>query len=255
MNDEKKKFRLTDLKPAGWLALIVIVLVVLGGGILVSRSLWTRYRGLAGLKPVEYTPAPAPATLRDAEAPMVVAPTSVPAPKGWTEATFAGTKYLAPPVKVEARIWEAFGAVLACRVVADAPDGELLEYDRVTVVKEAMQFAPPDVFNYTCAGLTESPKQEGSLAKVAVCAGFGLETPIQCQSYDVCTVVLTRKEATGFLVFDRPDGNGQCVEDALGSLCLVRDDDEASSVLYIATVEESAGQWVVTDWHEEILPQ
>ena len=256
VNNEKKEFRLTDLKPAGWLALIVIVLVVLGGGILVGRSLWTRHRGLAGLRPVEYTPAPSPPTLRAVEALEVVAPTSVPAPKGWTEAAFAGTKYLAPPVEVEARIWEAFGAVLACRVVADAPDGELLEYNRVSVTQEAMQFAPPDVFNYTCAGLMESPKQEGSLAKVAVCAGFGLENPIQCQSYDVCTVVLTRKETTGFLVFDHP-GDGQCVEDALGGwLCLERDDlgDEAS-VLYVATVEEDGEKWVVTNWHEEALPQ
>jgi hypothetical protein len=254
VNSEKKKLGLTDLKPAGWLALIVIALVVLGGGILVGRSLWRKHRGLAGLRSVEYTPAPAPPTLRDVE--VVMTPTSVPAPRGWTEAIFAGTKYLAPPVEVEAQIWEAFGAVLACRVVTDAPDGELLEYDRVSVTREAMQFAPPDVFNYACAGLMESPRQEGCPVQVAVCAEFGLENPVQCQSRDVCTVVLTRKEATGFLVFDHP-GDGQCVEDALGGLCLVRDDlgDEVSGVLYVATVEESAGQWVVTNWYEEALPQ
>ena len=222
------------LKPAGWLALIVVVVLVGSGTALTARAIWVQIRGLRALRP--YEPLPVlniSSHPTDTPVPTVVPP---PTPRGWTRQTdFAGQKYLAPPPEVEAEIREAFEAVLMCDVIEDVPDEMAIQYDREAALGAVEQVAVPRLVDWC--------RQKTRVALV----NLGPENPVECDDYTKCTVARAKfGPAAGAILYDDPmcravgfDG-APCVTRSIG--------DDNPYQLYIATIELQDGVWRVTDW-------
>ena len=110
--------KISRIKPAGWLALAVVAILVIAVLGLAVRAVWPRMRGIEGLQSMaEYTPPPVTPTVTPRP---TVTPTGAPTgtPAGWTvQRDVAGDEYLAPPPEAEAAIRETFDAAMAVMYV------------------------------------------------------------------------------------------------------------------------------------------
>jgi hypothetical protein len=184
------------------------------------------------------------------------APTATPeptvTPEGWVkDVDFAGAPYLAPPEDIEEEIRAAFQTVLRCEEFQDS-ETVLEDFSRKQVVEAAHEVSAE-------SGLTECRKLtqhvESGWNAVFLYDELGPQNPVRCESHTLCHVGRTKKGSTGVLVFDMSaeeckEVSGKFREDALGTVCLVRDfDDHSPNALFTATVERNdQGDWIVTEW-------
>jgi hypothetical protein len=251
------KFKPTILFPIA----IAAVLAVAGLG-LAGRSIWTKVRGLEGLRAAGETLAiststPVPPAVARAER-TLVRPAAPPTPslrEGWRIAQdpFTGDDYLAPPPEVEAAVRAAFQAVLAMEVIEDRPDEEALQFDLGAAYGRLVEMADPRFAEYYQAD------------DMTWLGRLGPENPVRCQDYDRCAVGRAKLGTAG-AVIDNPEtcaalnegippetqaGNFLMAGD--GSHCVTRFiADEAPHVIYYATVErQEDGEWIVTGWEPE----
>lgn len=238
---EKKK---TRIKPAGWLAIAVVVILALSLGGLAAQKIYWATRGIEALPTSAPVPTWTPTPTRT-PTPTPVLPT--PTPEGWSRAWDPVTKqeYLVPPPEVEAQIREAFNAVLGYLVVEDADDETLKKYSR------------PDIHQYVVSSLLAD--WTGRLVSVEIRA-LGPEGPVRCSDYMTCTVSRAALGFAGYVVF---------VDDQCPSRpryrpapCVVRTEGEIRAVsdapygrAFIATVRKEEGQWRIVNWSSEPLPQ
>jgi len=241
--------KISRIKPAGWLVLTVVavlVLAVLGLGV---QAVLTRVRGLDALQPMaEYTPPPVTLTITPRP---TVTPTPAPTdtPAGWTvQKDIAGDEYLAPPPEEEAAIREAFEAVSALLAVADVPDDTAMEYDWNEIVAHASEFAESRIVEY----------YDGY--NMFVLVEFGPENPVRCESYDTCTVMRAKMGSSGTVVYDENlcmTSQGVSTISQDHTQCVFREfTDQNPYQVYIATVSlQEDDVWRATDWQiENISP-
>ena len=249
-----------NLNAAGFLALAVVGLLAIGALGLGVQAVLSETRGLEGqLEPMEeYTPEPmTPTNTPRPTATSTPGPTATPKPPqaGWTtETDFDGGEYLSPPPEVEEEIRAAFNAVLICDLIPD--EGDVMAYDRQAVVEQAREVATGSAFG-RCEGLVKD-YDEGFNA-VFLYTDIGPKNPVRCDDYQTCTLGRVKQGSTGVLVFDASadqceEADGVFREDALGTMCLARDDgytDNSPDTIFTATIEynEEKEQWVVTEWN------
>ena len=222
------------IKPAGWLAIAVLVVLVVGSvGVLIQPVTHQPVPLAAAITPLPtWTPVPSATPI----------PSATPLPGGWTQQTgLAGKPYLAPPVEIEQQIKTAFTAVLACGYVEDAPDAALRKQpDKATLCDQARQAAGSGFI---------VPEVMSNGREVDT---FGPLNPVQCQSSMVCTIARAKLEVTGVLVTTAAD----CKTLKSTAPCVYRgavkgpEPDE----LLIATVSLENRQWKVTHLNVQKLP-
>ncbi len=225
--------RPTRLKPAGWLALIVLVALIVGAAGLLIRPLTTQ--------PVAFSEAITPLPTWT-PTPDRRPPTPTPLPEGWARRTNALGEYLAPPPDVEQQIKEAFAAVLACNYAEDAPDDVLKQQpDKTTLCQAAQQVAG--------AGFTVYQ----FLRDAREVDAFGPVNPVRCADNAICTVARVKLEVKGVIGY----AAGQCQAVGETAPCVYRGpvQDLLPYELFIATVTLEDGKWKVVDLTKQKLPE
>jgi hypothetical protein len=241
--------KLNQLNAAGKLAVGVISIVMLAALIVAGRSIWIDIRGLDALEPVPTSLPTATAT----EAPTAT-PGPTATPEGWVkDVDFAGAPYLAPPEDIEKEIRAAFQTVLRCDLVEDS-ETILQDYDRQAVIEAAREVAVDSVVASWCESSMRE-KTDSGWPGVFLYDELGPQNPVRCEDHDTCIIGRVRKASTGVLVFGMTSEEceevpGEFREDALGTVCLVRDfEDNSPGTLREATVERNdQGDWIVTEW-------
>lgn len=223
------------IKPAGWLAI----------GVLLALAI-----GLAGtlVRPLTTQPLPASdeigAVTTWTPTPDRRPPTASPLPGGWTiQKDLAGQDYLAPPTEVEAQIKEAFGAVLACYYAEDANDAALLRQpDRATLCETARQAA--------IAGYADGIDAQVNLREIDT---FGPINPPRCADTTSCNIARAKLEVKGAIMY-----GDICGQIGQASPCVVRQGISGLQPyqLHRATIElQENGSWKVVAWETEQLPE
>ncbi len=276
--------KLKKLKPAGWLALIVGTLFVIGVVGVLGRAIWMEFQGLGGLTAA---PTPAPRTPTSTLPPIRVitpassgsaASTRVPMPDGWTTEAdpVTGKTYWIPSPEVEARLREAFESVLACKVavVTDAvPDSanqpsnpEQNRAFQKAVLDDLGVTGEDDVERLVAYQHAVQDQAERFLANEWVlgergCAYGGFQAvipadhlepvPVRCESSRACTVGMVKKNyAVGVILYTSPQ---LCQEIGLNDPCASPLQDASPFLLYLARVERDGedGPWQVTAFQTE----
>ncbi len=223
------------IKPAGWLAIAVLVVLVVGSvGVLIQ--------------PVTHQPVPLAAVITPLPTWTTVpghtpVPSATPLPGGWTQQTGLDSKpYLAPPAEIETQIKNAFAHVLACGYVEDASDAVLRKQpDKATLCDQARQAAGRGFI---------VPEVMSNGREVDT---FGPLNPVQCQSSTICTIARAKLEVKGVLVFDAA-GCKQYLNTS--SPCVDRRTPKGPEPyeLFIAAVSLENSQWKVTHLNAQKLP-
>lgn len=237
---ERRERRGLRFTPAGWLALAVALLCLVGGCTVVSTEILTATADLddlATLPPVA-TNTPRPTTTPTAG--------PSPTPEGWTVVVDGdGSTFLAPPPEDEAAIREAFEAVLGRSRFRGTPEEMAAEYDR-----EAAQAQYEQLFVSASNDLT--------LVVIAVPdENWGPENPVKCQDFSTCVVAQAKMgPATGMLLFVQED----CQRVGLDAPCLLSGSsfggDNDPYQLFIATVAYQEDEvWRVVDFQWQTLPE
>ena len=242
------------LKPAGYLAIAVGLVFVVGAAGLLGRYIWSATQTLDDLRAVEYTPPPHTPT----SVPSPVPSTREPMPEGWgiERDPFTGDNYLAPSFEVETAVREAFEAVLSLEVIEDRPNEEALTYDRDAALTRAEELATADVV-----------ERYRRLTHVELGA-LGPKNPVQCRDYDVCKIGQAKLGVVAYVAYDPemcagldagiPAGhkgaNGSFLLAGDGSHCVTRfvEDDNPYAICF-ATVELDGDRWMVTDLRWESI--
>jgi hypothetical protein len=234
------KLNVSKIKPAGWIAAAVVVLVVVGGVGLAGRAIWPRVWGLRSLEPVALTPRlPKPTAM------AALSPTPPPVPElpsqDWGRSRDIAGEFLVPPPDDEAAVREAFAAVLACQFLEDRPDEEVLAFDREALLERLPGYAAPHLVDFCRQVLSVGL---GTL---------GPENPVRCSDRDTCTLGRAKTgPSAGALIYLEE----VCGARGLGTPCVARDVfDEHPYLMFLATAERQGdGTWMVTDWEIEHLP-
>lgn len=222
------------LKPAGWLAIVVIAVLVVGCvGVL--------------MQPVTHQPVPLTAIMTPlptwTKVPIdTPVPRATPLPIGWTQQRgIDGKPFLAPPVEIETQIKNAFAAVLACNYVEDAADSALKQQpDKTTLCDQAQRSAGG---GFTVWQLLRNGREIDT---------FGPLNPVQCQSVTTCTIARAKLAVTGVLVTTAAD----CKKMNSTAPCVYRGAVKGPEPyeLLIAAVSLEEGQWKVTHLDVQKLP-
>jgi len=222
------------LKPAGWLAIVVLGVLVVGCvGVL--------------MQPVTHQPVPM-ASIMTPLPTWTKSPTDTPVPKatplpiGWTQQRgIDGKPFLAPPAETETQIKNVFAAVLACNYAEDAPDSALKQQpDKTTLCDQAQQTVGG---GFTVWQLLRNGREIDT---------FGPINPVQCQSVTTCTIARAKLEVKGVLVTTPAD----CKKMNSTAPCVYRGTVKGPVPyeLLIATVSLEDSQWKVTNLVVQKLP-
>ncbi len=237
------KQRITQIKPAGWLAIGVLVALMIGLGGLLIQPLAARPLPASDLIGTVATPRSG-AQAAWTPTPDRRSPTAIPLPDGWAQKTdLTGQPYIAPPADVEVQLKEAFSAVLACYYAEDAEDAVLQQQpDRVALCETATQHA--------VASYAASIDANINMREIDT---FGPINPPRCTGTTTCSVARAKLEVKGSLMYgDICDQIGQT------SPCVVREGISGLKPyqLHIATMKrQENGSWKVVAWNTEQLPE
>ena len=222
------------LKPAGWLAVAVIAVFIIGGlGVL--------------LQPVTHQPVSLASIVTPlatwTKAPTITPiPSATPIPAGWTQQrSIDGRSYFAPPADIETQIQTAFATVLSCNYVEDASDSALKQLpDKSTACEQAQQAAGN---GFTVRQLLRNGREVDA---------FGPVMPVRCQSTTSCTVTRAKLGVKGVLITTAAD----CRKMNATAPCVYRGAVKGPEPyeLLIATVSLENGQWKVTHFDAQKLP-
>lgn len=231
--------RKATLKPAGWLAVVVLAGLVIGLIGVFVQPLTDPFRGLpaSGSGAVVGTLHP---TITPYVAPSITpVPSATPLPDGWTQAkSLSGQVVFVPPPDIEQVIKAAFNTAWACEWVEDAPDADLRQIDQTTLCRAAREVA---------------------LAEVTVGLGNDIEiitagplNPIQCATLTSCDLARAKLEVRGVVLF-----GGICDQVKQSSPCVVRQGLSGlePNQLRLATIaRQEDGTWKIVKWIKEKLP-
>ena len=222
------------LKPAGWLAVAVIAVLIIGGlGVL--------------LQPVTHQPVSLASIVTPlptwTKAPTITpVPSATPLPAGWTQQrSIDGRSYFAPSADIETQIQTAFATVLSCNYVEDGSDASLKQLsDKSTACDQAQQAAGN---GFTVWQLLRNGREIDT---------FGPLNPVQCQSTTTCTIARAKLGVVGVLVSTAAD----CQKMKTTAPCVYRGKVTGPEPyeLLIATVSMENSQWKVTHFDTQRLP-
>lgn len=186
-SSSRKPFR---LKPAGWLAVAILVVLVVGAAGMMLRSLTAPIRELppAGATPIKVNP-----TITPYRAPTKTSvPSATPLPAGWTQGRgLNGQTVFVPPAEVQAEIKAAFMAVLNCDHVEDTSDADLLaQPGKVVLCEQATQASIAGFPMYYWRRVRNGREINK----------FGPINPIECATLRTCTVVRAKLGVMGVMV-------------------------------------------------------
>ena len=222
------------LKPAGWLAVAVLAVLIIGGlGVL--------------LQPVTHQPVSLASIMTPlptwTKAPTVTPVASAtPLPAGWTQQrNIDGRSYFAPSPDIEAQIQTAFAAVLSCNYVEDASDAALKQLPDKSVACDQAQQAAGNGF--TVWQLLRNGREIDTL---------GPAMPVHCQSTTRCTLTRAKLGVKGVLITTVAD----CRKMNAAAPCVYRGPVKGPEPyeLLIATVSLENGRWKVTHLDVQKLP-
>lgn len=238
-NGKPKKPFYKRLKPAGWLALAIVGIAVVGSLGLLVRPLIDVATG-PHLR--DDVPPPPTITRRPDPTPR---PSLTPTPEGWAvKRDELGQEYLAPPPQDERAIREAFEAVLACLFISDRPDAEALQYDREAAIEKAAEVATAEVM----AGTRFQPKQKGvnnPFVSLVKDNQLGPENPVRCEDYVTCTIARAKLGTSGAVVWT---DNGPVVGRPPNYT------EQGSYMLYTAIVQRREdGAWKIVELQKNPL--
>ncbi len=222
------------LKPGGWLAVGVLAVLIVGGISGLIRPLTEPIRNLSNTGAVYSTITPyAPPTQ-----PSLASAT--PLPEGWTrQSGLSGQPILVPPAKVQQQIEATFETALACRIVADAPDADLLQQpDKATLCDRAQAVSSVSL----AADRVDNAREIVTL---------GALNPVQCDSTTRCTLAQAKLAVKGVILYGEV-----CHQIKQASPCVVREGLSGLQPyqLQILTLQQEAGTWHVSRWIVERLP-
>lgn len=236
MTDQRYQ-QTSKLTPAGWLAVVVVAVLLVGVGGLLLRPLGEPIRALpeAGLAvgtiPPTITPYVKPS--------VTPAPTATPLPGGWTQAKgLNGQMVFVPPAGVEQEIKAAFEAAWACNFIEDAPDAILQTTDQSMLCQIAYSKA-----------ITGAKIGFGNAIEIVTA---GPVNPIQCATLTSCELARAKLEVKGVVLFGEI-----CTQVNKSSPCVARQGVSGleSYQLWLATVgRQEDGTWKVVKWVSEKLP-
>jgi len=239
-----------QLKPAGWLAVSVFLVLALAacagqGAMLGAKATPT----LTPTPTWTSTPVPTWTPTPTLTPTPTQTPTSTPTPTPgvWKKVKdpITGEEYLAPPPEEEKKIREAFNALLALYIVEDKDDETLRKYDFEGAKKRFRQYTTKELADWA-SGLL-APKIRA----------LGPENPIRCSDQNHCTAVQAALEFKGMVVFDQKS----C--EALKKIapCVLRVgrdkvySDTPYGVVFIVEFEKEGARWLIKGWRIEPLPQ
>ena len=221
------------LKPAGWLAVAVIVVLIIGGlGVL--------------LQPVTHQPVSLASIVTPlatwTKAPTITPiPSATPIPAGWTQQrSIDGRSHFAPPADIETQIQTAFATVLSCNYVEDGSDASLKQLsDKSTACDQAQQAAGN---GFTVWQLLRNGREIDT---------FGPLNPVQYQSTTTCIIARAKLGVVGVLVSTAAD----CQKMKTTAPCVYRGKVTGPEPyeLLIATVSMENSQWKVTHFDTQRL--
>ncbi|HKZ86613.1 MAG TPA: hypothetical protein VJ793_23525 [Anaerolineae bacterium] len=241
MNTQNK----TRIKPAGWLAIVVLAALAIGVLGTLIRPLTAQplpaSEVIGTIEP--RTPTPdrrAPTPLGGAQA------ATTPLPEGWTLKTeqLSGKTYFAPPAEVEQQIIEAFNAVLACYYAEDADDTTLLQQPDKNALCASAQQRSTSGFATTI--------EPSTFREINI---LGPINPVRCTDMTTCTVARAKLQVKGAILFDA----ASCQKLNQTAPCAYRNSEIKGLTpyqLHIATVTlQEDKTWKVADWAIEQLPE
>jgi hypothetical protein len=221
------------LKPAGWLAFgIVLVLAI----------------GLVGcfMQPLSQTLTPVAALMTPqptwTSAPLATTqPTATPLPAGWRQSIgLDGQPYFEPPDAIAQQIKAIFQAVIDCNYVQDGQysDAALVKLDKQTVCAQAQAQALPGV--------------EVSLSNIRQLTQLGNVNPVECHDTRTCTIARAKLGLLGVLGYDAK----MCQPAA--SPCVYHHIQFSGVEPYLivhATLSlQEDGKWKISNLHTEVIP-
>jgi hypothetical protein len=222
------------LKPAGWLAIAVLAVIIVGGlGVLLQPVTH---------QPVSLTSIMTPLPTWTKVPTVTPVPSATPLPAGWTQQrSVDGRSYFALPADIEAQIQVALTAVLSCNYVEDASDTALKQLpDKSAACDQAQQAAGN---GFTVWQLLRNGREIDT---------FGPSMPAQCQSTTSCTLTRAKLGIKGVLITTAAD----CRKMNATVPCVYRGSVKGPEPyeLLIATVSLENGQWKVTHLDAQKLP-
>ena len=231
-NQQKSK-----LTPAGWLAVVVVAVLLFGTGGLLLRPLAEPIRALPEARTVVGT---LPATITPYVKPSATpVPTATPLPGGWTQTKgLNGQTVFVPPAEIEQEIVAAFNAAWGCSFVEDAPDATLEKTDQAALCQAAYSKAITGIeigFGNTIEIVTAGPLN-----------------PIQCATLTNCDLARAKLEVNGVVLF-----GDICTQVKQSSPCIARQGVSGLEPyqLWLASVaRQEDGTWKLVKWKSEKLP-
>ena len=236
--------RKSTLKPAGWLA--VVVLAVLGIGLigLLVRPLTEPIRtlpevGAVGTLNPTITPYVKPS--------VTPVPSATPLPGGWTqEKGLNGQLVFVPPAETQKQILEVLNAVVACGHVEDAPDKVLLALPNKQTACD------------TAKGLSAwavSQPQHRVMTNSREINKFGPVNPIQCADFKTCTVARAKLDLLGFISNEIDVCQSLLKKET--APCIYRGklaNSKPYQMFILTIVKQGDGTWKANTWTSEELP-
>ncbi len=222
------------LKPGGWLAVGVLAMLIIGGISGLLRPLTEPIRHLSNGGTVYPTITPyVPPTLTPVAS-------ATPLPAGWTrQLGLNGQAVLVPPDVIKDQIEAAFETALACRLVADASDADLLQQaDKATLCDRAQAVSTLSL----AADRVDNTREIVTL---------GVLNPVQCDSTTRCTLAQAKLAIKGVILYGEV-----CRQIRQASPCVVRQGLSGLQPyqLQILILHQEAGIWLVSRWAVERLP-
>jgi len=239
-----------QLKPAGWLAVSVFLVLALAacaeqGAMLGAKATPT----LTPTPTWTSTPVPTWTPTPTLTPTPTQTPTSTPTPTPgvWKKVKdpITGEEYLAPPPEEEKKIREAFNALFALYVMEDASDEKLKKFDLEAAKKRLYEYATKEIADWY------APRQDVIIRKI------GPENPVRCKDQSECTVAKAGIGFLGVLSYNL----SFCQAAQQPTPCVLRvgqykiKTDSPYGVAIIATLRKEGGKWVIVKVDGQPLPQ
>lgn len=229
------------LKPAGWLALGVIIALVLSALGVAGQELYRATRTVEDLPTVPAPPTYTPTPTRT----PTPAPTATPRDWSAVQDPLTRQEFLSPPPDADAAIRQAFNVVMAaCIAVEDAPDDVLRAHDAPALKQNLDRYAAPAAVSYCMQ------RDNVTIRTLAP------EGQVQCTDHENCKIARAALGFQGMILYNAES----CGAVGLEAPCVIRvgkhniTSDSPYGIAVIATAKLEDGKWLITDWLVERLP-